>query len=321
MSLKLQQLRHLLALDEHGSFVQAAASLHISQPALSRSIQGLEAQVGAPLFLRDGHGVVPTDLGRVLMNRARQITRLTDALQDEMVGRQALMAQEFVVGAGPFPAATVVSLALARMVAMQPDFRLRVEVRNWDDLLVRLKSHELHLFVAESSTLEHAPDLHVEPLSKRPLYFFARRGHPLSGRPVDDIGAVFQYPTASLARIPPRMLDPILSALRRPSAADVDPRTLPTLLCTDMGVVKAVVANSDAVMVASLACVADELEREELVVVGTEPWMRQEYSLVMLRSKQAAGVAAAMFREQLLAAQSAIDEREENLAARLALTP
>ena len=40
MSFELRQLRHILALDEHGSFARAAVSLHLSQPALSRSIQG-----------------------------------------------------------------------------------------------------------------------------------------------------------------------------------------------------------------------------------------------------------------------------------------
>ena len=71
MPIKRPQLQHLISLDQHGSFIQAASSLHITQPALSRSIQGLETQVGAPLFLREGHGVVPTDLGRVLIQHAR----------------------------------------------------------------------------------------------------------------------------------------------------------------------------------------------------------------------------------------------------------
>ena len=48
----LRRLRHLIAVAEHGNFGRAAAASYITQPALSRSIQALEAEVGAPLFDR-----------------------------------------------------------------------------------------------------------------------------------------------------------------------------------------------------------------------------------------------------------------------------
>ena len=64
MAFELQQLRQVIALAEHGSFVRAAAALHLSQPALSRSIAGLERRFGSPLFLRRKSGIEPTDLGR-----------------------------------------------------------------------------------------------------------------------------------------------------------------------------------------------------------------------------------------------------------------
>ena len=52
MNVELRRLRHLIALAEHGNFGRAAAACYITQPALSRSIQALEAQVGATLFDR-----------------------------------------------------------------------------------------------------------------------------------------------------------------------------------------------------------------------------------------------------------------------------
>jgi DNA-binding transcriptional LysR family regulator len=45
--MELRQLRHLIAVVEHGSFSRAAEAVHLTQPALSRSIQALEASVGA----------------------------------------------------------------------------------------------------------------------------------------------------------------------------------------------------------------------------------------------------------------------------------
>ena len=316
MSIKLRQLSHLLALHEHGSFVQAAASLHLTQPALSRSIQALEKEVGASLFLREGHGVVPTDLGRVLIQHARQITRMTDMLQHDVIGSAALVSQDLVVGAGPFPAETIVSRSVARFIDAHPRYKIRVEVHNWDELLPRLRSHEFSLFVAETSTLEREPDLDVEVMAKHPIYFLVRPGHPLLATPSPSLGEVFSYPIASMARVPPRLLDPVLSAIARSAGARAEANAFPALQCSHFSVVKQVTTNSNAIMVSSLSCVAKELERNELVVLGAEPWMHLNYGLVMLKNPQAMGSALLTFRDYLIEAEQTLCDEEKDLITR-----
>lgn len=68
--ISLRQLQHLLAVAEHRNFGRAADALHITQPALSRSIQVIEAIVGASLFDRSRAGIEPTDIGRLLIRHA-----------------------------------------------------------------------------------------------------------------------------------------------------------------------------------------------------------------------------------------------------------
>lgn len=318
MSIKLRQLSHLLALDEHGSFSRAAVFLHISQPALSRSIQGLEAQVGAPLFLREGHGVVPTDLGRVLIERARQITRMADDLHDQLLGSPVGARRELAIGAGPFPAETIVPRAMAGFIGAHPRFKLRIDIRNWDELLPRLRSHELDLFVAETSTLEQEADLQVEPLARHPLYLLARAGHPLAGRSGIGLGDMLAWPLATMARIPPRLMEPALSAIPRPAGGARDATGFPALLCSDFSVIKQIVCASDVVMTASLPCVAHELERQELVVLGAEPWMQLNYGIVMLRNRPQLNMAAMEFRAFLVEAEQAVLAEEAGLIARWA---
>ena len=316
MPIKLRQLQHLLAIDEHGSFMQAAASLHLSQPALSRSIQALEAQTGAPLFLRDGHGVTPTDLGRVMIGHARQITRMTDILQDEVIGNRALACEELLLGAGPFPAEMMLSRAVTRFINDHPRLKLQVHVRSWDDLLLRLRNHELHVFIAETSTLEHEPDLHIEPLGKHPLYFVARAQHPLATRSPQGLDRVLAYPIAALARIPPRVLEPVLAALPGTLGAHAALHAFPAVLCTDLSMIKRVVGGSDAIMVTSLSCVARELERNEFVVLGTEPWLQLRYGLVTLKAAPPASSALPVFREYLAQAEQAATEEDRSLIAK-----
>ena len=316
MSIKLRQLSHILALDEHGSFSRAAVSLHISQPALSRSIQALEAQIGAPLFLREGHGVVPTDLGRVVIGHARQITRMADDLHDQLLGNPAVACTELAVGAGPFPAETIVGRAVARFVGAHPRCKLRVEVRQWDELLPRLRNHEIDLFVAETSTLEHEADLQVHPLSRHPLYLFARAGHPLADRPHAVLGEILRWPVAAMARIPPRMLEPTLSVIARARDLPGVAAAFPALTCMDFSLVKQVVLASDTVMVSSLPCVARELERGELVVLGAEPWMQLNYGIVSLRERLPSSAALLEFHALVVEAEQALVLEEAGQQAR-----
>ncbi len=68
--LDLKLLHQALILARHRNFARAAEALHLTQPALSRSIAGLEAALGEKLFDRTRQGVEPTSFGRMLLARA-----------------------------------------------------------------------------------------------------------------------------------------------------------------------------------------------------------------------------------------------------------
>ena len=69
MTIDIRLLRQVLALSKHRNFARAAESLHISQPALSRSIAGLEQSLGVQLFERTPGGVEPTICGQAVIER------------------------------------------------------------------------------------------------------------------------------------------------------------------------------------------------------------------------------------------------------------
>ncbi len=314
MTLDLRRLRQLLALAEHGSFGRAAAALRMTQPALSRNVKALEAAVGAELFERSAAGAIPTDEGRLLIERARELVRAADELEGELSRRRIPGTGQVVVGAGPYPGETIVPAALTRFMAAHPLVRVRVVVRgDWDELLRRLRARELDFIVAETSTLDREHDLDVEHLPSHPVYFIARRGHPLSGRASVSAQHTFEYPFVAVSRYPPRALQPMLAA-RKVTDARHPGRPFPAVELASLHGVKQLLLASDAIAALTLASVADELSRGTLVPLVTEPWAFTGYGLVRLKG-HAPGAAVTRLYECLREAEAALARLESELLA------
>jgi LysR family hydrogen peroxide-inducible transcriptional activator len=81
---ELDQLRYFLRIAELGNFTRAAEDLAISQPALSRSIQRLEEELGMPVFVRKARTLELTDAGQLLRSRAQQIQSIVEDTKAEI---------------------------------------------------------------------------------------------------------------------------------------------------------------------------------------------------------------------------------------------
>ena len=75
MALELSELRAFLVLTNRLHFGQAAEALHVSQPALTKQMQRLEAKVAGPLLIRGYRRVTLTPAGEILRDRARSLLR------------------------------------------------------------------------------------------------------------------------------------------------------------------------------------------------------------------------------------------------------
>ena len=293
MGVELQQLRQVIALAEHGSFVRAAAALHLSQPALSRSIAGLEQRFGSPLFERRKSGIEPTDLGRLFVERARDVLRLADQLEREAVGEGQVRSGRLAVGGGPFPSDAVLAPAAARFVEQFPGVHLKVISHNWDELTRLLRARELDFYIAETSTLQREPDLVVEPMPvPHAVYLFARAGHPLASSRPTSVAKVLQWPFASPARVPPRLLDPLLGTQRATFAQGRTPLPFPSIECNAIAPVKRMVADSDMVAGSILASIGRELDSGEFVLLAHEPWLTLQYGIVRLMRRPLTQIAS-----------------------------
>jgi DNA-binding transcriptional LysR family regulator len=312
MPLDLRQLRHLLAIVEHGTFGRAAAALNMTQPALSRSVKALEEEIRAELFLRSAGGVTPTAEAHMLIESARRIIDAADELDREVDRRRVPGAGQVVFGAGPYVNEMIVPHALARFVDAHPLVRVRVLVRDWEELPRRLRAREIEFFVGEASTMGGEHDLNVEPLQQHQLYFVARGGHPLTQRKAVQLADMFSYPFVGMVRYPTRGLAPMLAM--RPEEAARKGRPLPQVELSSLAAVKRLLAVSDGITPLPLSAIAQEVASGEVVILATPPWAFLAYGIVRLKANEPSSVAMRLI-ESLREAEVEFSREEERLAA------
>jgi DNA-binding transcriptional LysR family regulator len=198
------RLKHLLSVAEHGHFGLAAESLKISQPSLSKSIQGLEAALGVKLLDRRRTGVVLTvfgeialEHGKVLLHEQREMQREIKLLANLDVG----LAQ---VSLGPYVSIISGYAAAGRLVAKHPNIRLSLDVVGWRQVFSSVRDERADLGIGEISDLEGDPRFETEALGVHYARFFCRPDHPILNEHPKSLMDMAAYPWAG-PRLPPRI--------------------------------------------------------------------------------------------------------------------
>jgi DNA-binding transcriptional LysR family regulator len=173
-----RDLDYLLAVEKHGGIGKAAESLGMSQPALTKAVQRIEAQTGLALFQRTANGVAPTQAGSLFLARARRIAlEYEDALKEMHAirnGEQGVLS----LGYSPTVPAALVLGACRQLLKERPAARLRLRRRLARDLVDLLIAGELDLIVAPEPNRD-ADELSFVELFRDSLSVLADDSHPL----------------------------------------------------------------------------------------------------------------------------------------------
>lgn len=143
MSITLRQLRQFVAISECGSFRGAAERLFTAQPALSISIQRLEANVGTPLFVRGPRGVTLTLAGDMFLKNARSALFYVD--QARHSAREIALGESGTLRLGFVGSATyeMLPLCVPAFSARYPGVQVQLREQTTVGLLDLLRSHEI----------------------------------------------------------------------------------------------------------------------------------------------------------------------------------
>lgn len=176
------QLQAFLHFADAQGFAGAAAASGLSQPGIHRAVRELEQISGQLLAERRGRGMALTPAGRAMARGVRLAAGEISAGIAEARGETA-MATRIALGAMPLSRALVVPRALAHFLRECPGTVVDVVEGSWRELVDPLLDGVIDVMVG---ALRDAPPPDVEqvPLFTDQLAVFARKGHPLAGRPV-----------------------------------------------------------------------------------------------------------------------------------------
>jgi DNA-binding transcriptional LysR family regulator len=301
----IRGLRHLIAVAEHGHFGKAGRAERISQPALTKSIQRLEKDLGVKLLDRSRKRVRPTGVGQVVIERARVVLSGVTELRREvdlLAGREI---GELTVGVGPAMAESFVTLAIARLAEKRPLARIVVRVDHWGQLSEWLNDERIDLYVADTAHSRRDRRVEVVPTPPEYLVWFCSEHHPLAATRSVTRKQLLQYPLVT-----PRMPD----WARRWFAQVVDPkqeldpaRRYSTVECENYTMLKRMVLAGNCLSAALRSTIADELAQGTLVELRVKaPKLRTNAGIVYLRDRTLSPLAEALIEELLRAAQDVL---------------
>lgn len=303
------RLRQAVALAEHGSFRRAARALGVSQPALTRGIQALEASLGVPLFDRQSTSVTLTEFGDLALERLKTMLTAELELRRDIALLRGLDTGHVSVALGPYPSVISGYSAAARLIRQHPKLGVTLQVMNWRQVTSAVSERRADLGLAELSDAVLNDALGTELVGRHRARAFCRPGHPILRSKQITLRDLLQFPWVH-TRLPPR----VSAAFPRPPgrAGQIDAQTRDFLPAIEVDVpmqLAEFVRDSDALAFGPLSLVERELEAGELAVLHSSVFdLRASYGFIYLKDRSLSPGAKAYMQ--------AVREQETLCAAR-----
>ncbi|MGC4025075.1 MAG: pca operon transcription factor PcaQ [Mesorhizobium sp.] len=192
--IKFRHLQTFVEVARQKSVMRAAELLHVSQPAVTKTIRELEEILGVPLVVRDGRGIRISRYGDVFLRHAgATLTALRQAV--DSVSQEISRAGPPVrVGALPTVSVRIMPKAMSAFLAEGTGSPVKIVTGENAVLLEQLRVGELDLVVGRLAAPDKMTGLSFEHLYSERVLFVVRAGHPLTKSDTDIFGSFGNYP-------------------------------------------------------------------------------------------------------------------------------
>jgi DNA-binding transcriptional LysR family regulator len=263
MDLSLNKLQQLTAVARCGSFSRAAEELHMTQPALSRSIAAMERRYGFALFNRIGHGVEPTAAGLQVLSQAELLLQSMRVFDRNMSSLAAGKTGTLKMGLPPLLASQLLADLAREFFVHTEEIELRVSIRPGPALVDELKSDAIELFFLAEGQIDPGPEIGLDTVGVIRPTCVVRRDHPLAGQSGLTIADLGGYPWAS--SVEPPAMGTFLNAKR--------------FMCDNYHILRDTVLRTDLVCICTRAFVAADLADGRLYELDVPGFLPSEISV------------------------------------------
>jgi len=178
--MNLQQLEYIVAVDTHRHFVKAAGSCFVTQATLSMMIRKLEDELGARIFDRSKQPVVPTDVGKAIVEQARVVLRESKRLEELVLSQKGMLTGQLRLGIIPTLAPYLLPLFLPNFAHDYPQIHLNIVELNTDSIIRQLEDQQLDAAIL--ATPLKNPGLSEQPLFYEQFVVYAATGSNLMSK-------------------------------------------------------------------------------------------------------------------------------------------
>lgn len=178
--LTLHRLELFVSVLDAGGIARAAEVRHLSQPAVSEHLRGLEAFFGVPLFERAGRGVRPTAAARLLEPFVRQALSLVTSAGQAVLAMRGLQVGTVAIGASTTPGTYLLPGLLGRFHAEYPHVALKLRIGDTREVEQWVGSGAVEIGVIGAARL--SAGLVSERWMRDELVPIVPRRHPLARR-------------------------------------------------------------------------------------------------------------------------------------------
>lgn len=198
--MKLNQLRDFQAIADTGSLRAAARALGLAQPAITRSIQDLEHDLGAQLFVRSARGVKLTPIGESFLVRARKILGEVRRGKEEVTQLQGRLEGTLVASFSIAGHMAILGPVLRRFRQRYPKVRLRIIEGLLPALESDLIAGNVDFYVGPIEGAARLAELQISKICDNLRIVVGREGHPMSGaRHLSDLRDAEWLATSTIA--------------------------------------------------------------------------------------------------------------------------
>jgi len=178
----IKDIRCFLMIAREGSYTRAAEKLFISQPALSRKMAELEAELGVPLIRRTGRKIELTEQGEIFRREAQRLSQDYDDLMLEMDSLKRGRGQSVSIAYGMAGHIVYISRAIQWLKKRNPYLDIQTQRLFNADILEKLKNGQIDAGIINLPELPEDPALKHMVLLPCGLCAFIHRDHPLYNR-------------------------------------------------------------------------------------------------------------------------------------------